>query len=153
TKRGRSHSSGASGWSLYAELVVVVILNACVREIAVEGFEVLVRRRGPAMQQEHLDLRIVADAFGPDLEHALRRLNGDHTHAAAEYIVAAVVMQVRSGRWRTRRRRRAAEQRQEREDGEGEMSHFELPENIKSRGLVCGRPVQRNQSRITRHTE
>ena len=104
------------------------------------------------MQQERLDLRIVADAFGPNLAHALKRLNGDHTHAAAEYIVAAIVMQVRSGGWRTRWRCRAADQCQE-GDGEGEISHLELPENIKLDGLVCRRPVQLNLSRITRKQE
>jgi hypothetical protein len=44
-----------------AELVVVVVLDACGGKVAVACLEVFVRRAGPAVQQQNLQVRVVAD--------------------------------------------------------------------------------------------
>src|SRR5262249_45095830 len=79
------------------ELVVVVVLDAGAGEEAVERLEVLVRDARAAVQEEHLEPRVVADALRPDLERALRRRDWNHLHAAAEHVVAARVVEVARG--------------------------------------------------------
>ena len=80
-----------------AELVVVVVLDPRRRQIAVEGLEVLVGRARPAVQQQQPHRRGVADALGPDPEGALRRLDRDHPHAAAQDVVAAGGVEIARG--------------------------------------------------------
>ena len=53
------------------ELVVVVVLDARVRQEAVARLQVLVRGARAAVQQEHLQAGVVADPLGPDAERAL----------------------------------------------------------------------------------
>src|SRR6267378_1981241 len=79
-----------------AQLVVVEVLNACRREVAVASLPVLVSRGWPAVQQQHLGLRVVSDTLGPDLEVAFGGPDRDHLDAAAENIVAAGVVEVPS---------------------------------------------------------
>src|SRR5450756_2570063 len=79
-----------------AQLVVVVILDACRGEVAVAGLPVLVSRGRPAMEEQHPCLRVVADAFGPDLEVAFGRRDRDHPDAAGDHVVAAGVVEVTS---------------------------------------------------------
>src|SRR5438132_7337635 len=79
-----------------AQLVVVEVLDAGRWEIAVTGFPVLVSRRRPAVQQQHLGFRVVTDTLGPNLEVAFGGLDPDHLDAAAENVVAAGVVEVPS---------------------------------------------------------
>src|SRR6267378_2041707 len=79
-----------------AQLVVVEVLNACRRKVAVASLPVLVSRGWPAVQQQHLGLRVVSDTLGPDLEVAFGGPDRDHLDAAAEIIVAAGVVEVPS---------------------------------------------------------
>ena len=65
-----------------AELVVVVVLNARRREIAVAGFEILVRRARAAVEEKDSQRRVVADPLGPDPEGTDRCLDGHHAHSA-----------------------------------------------------------------------
>src|SRR5215831_8208276 len=77
-----------------AEMVVVIILNCRPRQIAVATLEVFVSAARPAVQQQQLNLRIVADALGPAFELALWRLNLNLPDAAAQYIFAARIIEV-----------------------------------------------------------
>src|SRR5450759_557467 len=77
-----------------AQMVVVEVLNACRREIAVASLPVLVGRGWPAVQEQHLGLRVVADTLGPDLKVAFGSPDRDHLDAAAESVVAAGVVEV-----------------------------------------------------------
>src|SRR5688572_28282915 len=43
---------------------------------------------GAAVEEQNLDARIVAGALGPHVEGALRCVDGNHLHAAAEHVVA-----------------------------------------------------------------
>ena len=52
-------------------------------------------RAGAAMQQQHLDRGVIAEASGPDVEGPLRRRDGDPLHAAAQHVVAACIVQIR----------------------------------------------------------
>ncbi len=71
-----------------AELVVVVVLDARRRQVAVGRLEILVGRRRAAVEEEELRGRVVADALGPDPELTLGRGDGDQLHPAAEQVVA-----------------------------------------------------------------
>jgi hypothetical protein len=64
------------------ELIVEVVLDPLGRKEAVDCLVVLVRHARPAVQQQDLHARIVADALRPDMERALRRLDRNHPHAA-----------------------------------------------------------------------
>src|SRR6266550_7020103 len=77
-----------------AQLVVIEVLDAGRWEIAVTGFPVLVSRGRPAVQQQHLGFRVVANTLGPNFEVAFRGLDPDHLDAAAENVVAAGVVEV-----------------------------------------------------------
>src|SRR5439155_1150741 len=57
-----------------AQLVVVEILDTGRREIAVTSLPVLVSRSWPAVQQQHLCFRVVADTLGPNSKVAFRCL-------------------------------------------------------------------------------
>ena len=83
-----------------AQLVVVVVLDAVRRQETVEGLERLVGPARPAVQQQHLDPRVVADALGPHPEIAGRGVDRDHAHAALPGIGATAVVEV--GRRRPR---------------------------------------------------
>jgi hypothetical protein len=48
-----------SGWSLDAELVVIVVFDAGAGEITIERFEVLMRRARSSMQKQHLDAGVL----------------------------------------------------------------------------------------------
>ena len=85
-----------------AELVVVVVLDARTREVAVERFQVFVGEAGSAMEEEQLDSRVVADAFRPHPEGVCRRGHRDHLHPASEDVVPPGVVEV--GRRRLLRR-------------------------------------------------
>src|SRR6266566_6660393 len=79
-----------------AQLVVVEVLDARRREVAVASLPVLVSRGWPAVKQQHLGLWVVSDTLGPDLEVALGGLDRDHLDATAEIIVTAGVVEVTS---------------------------------------------------------
>src|SRR6266550_578113 len=79
-----------------SQLVVVEVLDAGRREIAVTSLPVLVSRSWPAVQQQHLCVRVVADTLGPNLKVAFRGLDRDHLDATAENVVAAGVVEVPS---------------------------------------------------------
>src|SRR5690242_21705024 len=51
-----------------AELVVIIIFDALLRQEAVEGFEIFVGRARAAVEQEELQMRIVSDPLYPDVE-------------------------------------------------------------------------------------
>src|SRR6185312_5330160 len=76
------------------ELVVVVVLDARVRQEAVARLQVLVRGARAAVQEEHPQARVVADPLGPDTERALGRFHRDLPGAAAQYVVPARVVEV-----------------------------------------------------------
>jgi len=65
-----------------AQLVVVDELDALGGQEALEGLKGLVGAAGAAVQQQHLDAGVVAEALGPDLEGTLGGLDGDELHAA-----------------------------------------------------------------------
>jgi hypothetical protein len=67
-----------------AELVVVVELDARIRQPAVEDLEVLMEGSWTAVQQEDLETRVVADPLGPDAVRTGRRADRDHPGAVAE---------------------------------------------------------------------
>src|SRR5262249_43774912 len=90
-----------------AELIVVVVLDAGGGEIASEALEVLVRGRGPAVQQQNFHAGTVADALRPDAKLAPWRPDGNHPNAAADGIGASAVIQVTHG-WRVWCERRFA---------------------------------------------
>src|SRR5438874_1538094 len=46
------------------------------------------------VQEEHPQIRVVADALGPDSVAPARRLDGDHANATAESVVASGVVEV-----------------------------------------------------------
>jgi hypothetical protein len=46
------------------------------------------------MQKQHLDARVVTDAFGPDVEPAARRLYRYHLHSATKNVIAAGIIEV-----------------------------------------------------------
>ena len=77
-----------------AELIVVVVLDAGSRQKTVERLEVFVGHSRSAVQQQHLDPRIISDALRPDVEGAARRRNRNHFHTAAQYVVAARVVEI-----------------------------------------------------------
>src|SRR5579864_3255877 len=79
-----------------AQLVVVVVLDACLGEIGIASLPVLVSRGRPPMKQKDLGFRVIAYTLGPDLESAFRSLDWDHLDAAGEYVVAAGRVQVTS---------------------------------------------------------
>ena len=81
-----------------AELVVVVVLDLRIRQIAVAALEVLVRGTRAAVQQQQLASRAVADTLGPDTKRPLRRGDRDEAHATAENVVAFAVVEVRAHR-------------------------------------------------------
>jgi hypothetical protein len=65
--------------SFYAELIVVVHLDAGLGKEGLHGFEVVVRNAGAAVEQQYLDLA-AADPLGPDLVFAAD--NGQHADAS-----------------------------------------------------------------------
>ena len=71
-----------------AELVVVVVLNASRREIAVAGFEVLVGRARAPVQEKHLQRRVAADSLGPNLEGPEAGFDRHHAHPARDQVVS-----------------------------------------------------------------
>lgn len=77
-----------------AKLVVVVVLNAGRRQIAVAGFEVLVGRARAAMKEKDSQRRVIADPLGPDLERTRPRVDGDHPDSPAERVVSPGVIEV-----------------------------------------------------------
>ena len=58
-----------------AELVVVVVLDPRAGQVAVARLQVLVRRPGPAVQEQHPQPRVVADPLHPHPVRALRRVD------------------------------------------------------------------------------
>ena len=81
-----------------AELVVVVILHAGGRQVAVAGLQVLMGCAGPAVQQQHFEIGIVAGPLHPDAVTACRGADRDQPGAAAQHIVPAGVIQVTAHR-------------------------------------------------------
>ena len=53
------------------ELIVVVVLDAGTRKVAVEHLVDFVRHVRTTVEQQHFDLGVVADALGPNLENPL----------------------------------------------------------------------------------
>ena len=79
------------------ELVVVVVLHPGRRKEAVAGLQVLVGSARPAVEQEHLEIGVVADPLGPHLQRPGRGVDRDHPGAAAQPVVPARVVQVVMG--------------------------------------------------------
>src|SRR5262249_55677019 len=80
-----------------AKLIVVVILDAGGGKVAVERFPVLVRQAWPAMKEEHLDRRVVADALGPHPKDPFCRCYRDQLYATAKYVVSTGIIPIRCG--------------------------------------------------------
>src|SRR5262244_496864 len=78
-----------------AKLVVIVVLDSCRRQVAVERFVVLVRRAGTTVQREQLDAGVVSDALGPDVELAFGSRDLDLAHPTAQGIVTPSDVEVR----------------------------------------------------------
>src|SRR5581483_592162 len=74
-----------------------VVLDAGAWEIAVQGLQVLVSCTGTAVQSEHLDGGVVADALGPDVKRTLGCLDRDDLDAAAQNIITARRIEVAAG--------------------------------------------------------
>ena len=81
-----------------AELVVVVVLDPRGGQVAVTRLEVLVGRSRPAVQQQHPQVRMVADPLDPDLVRTLRRIDRDLPRAAAQHVVPAGIIQIAAHR-------------------------------------------------------
>ena len=77
-----------------AELIIIVVLDASGREVAVERLEILVGSAWPAVQDQYLHRGMIADSLGPHAEGASGRVDRDQLDATAEDIVAARVVQV-----------------------------------------------------------
>ena len=103
------------------ELVVVAVLDALGRQVAVERLEVLVRERRAAVQNEHLDARVVADALGLDAERAFWRLDGNQLDPAGQHIVATRLVEISRGprvrgRWSVTLRAAASGEQRRKQD-------------------------------------
>src|SRR6202034_2543738 len=79
------------------ELIVVVVLDASRRQIGIAGFEILVGRARSAVQQQQSDARIVAHAFGPDLEGAMSSGDRNDAYAPGQLIGARRGVQIACG--------------------------------------------------------
>src|SRR5580704_7012301 len=66
-----------------AQLVVVVVLDARRRQVAVAGFEVLMGARRTAMEEQQLRSRVVPEALGPDVKLPLGSGDRNPPRAAA----------------------------------------------------------------------
>src|ERR1700674_4004528 len=77
-----------------AELIVVIELDPGLGEVGVAGLEVLVRAAWAAVQQQQLDVGIVAEAPGPHPERAVRRRHRYAAYAAGKAVVARGVVEV-----------------------------------------------------------
>jgi hypothetical protein len=73
------------------------MLDAGAGEERVERLQVLVRCARAAVQQQDLDLRIVAGPLGSDVECPGWRFNGNHPDAAGEDVLATRVVERRDG--------------------------------------------------------
>ena len=104
-----------------AELVVVDVFNARRGQERVEPFEVFVRGARPAVQQQHLEPRVVADALRPDTEVTVLCVDRDHGHAARQRVRAPFLVEVaRVCRWGEATR---AQKQRERASAKGSFDH------------------------------
>src|SRR5205823_5874410 len=79
------------------ELVVVVVLHARCRQVAVEGLEVLARGARPSVKQQQLEVGVVAHPLGPHGEASDPRVDRDPAGAARQPVVAVGVVEVALG--------------------------------------------------------
>jgi hypothetical protein len=70
-----------------AELVVVVVLDPSSRELAVARLEILVCTTGAAVEQQQLEIGVIADPFRPYPKGARRCTHRDHASAATQHVV------------------------------------------------------------------
>ena len=76
------------------ELVVVDVLDALGRQVAVETFIKLMGGARPAVQQQHANARVVAEALDPDRELTFWRFDRDAADAAGPLIGCFRIVQV-----------------------------------------------------------
>ena len=76
------------------ELIVVVVLDPRAGQVAVARLQVLVRRPGPAVQEQHPQPRVVAGPLDPHPVRPLRRVHADHPGAPGQHVLPAGTVQV-----------------------------------------------------------
>ena len=81
-----------------AQLVVVVVLNPCGRKVTVARLEILVGCSRAAVEQQHLQRRIVTRPLGPYGEPAARRVDRNAANSTAQPILTPRVIKIAIGR-------------------------------------------------------